>query len=299
MFALEPGKALVQTVDFFTPIVDDPFTFGQIAAANALSDVYAMGGRPLTALAIACFPQPGPGTIGPDVMRDVFRGGLDKLTEAKVALLGGHTVQDPEIKFGYAVTGLVDPERVWTNAGARAGDIVLLTKPIGTGVATTAVKKGTAPAALVAEVTRSMATLNRAAAEALIAARAPVHACTDVTGFGLLGHTCEVAQASGVTIAIEADRVPRFGGVIDLVSTNRTGGMINNRRHFGASIAVGRTVADDLADLFYDPQTSGGLLIFVAGDAAEASLRALADAGAPACIVGHVKEASGSLIELG
>jgi selenide, water dikinase len=203
IYVWEDGPALVQTVDFFTPIVDDPYVYGQIAAANALSDVYAMGGRPLTALAIACFPRSG---LEPDTISQVFRGGFDKLTEASVALLGGHTVQDPEIKFGYAVTGAVDPRRAWSNSGGRAGDCILLTKPIGTGIATTALKNGRAPEALVAEVTQSMRTLNKAAAEALISSGVPVHSCTDVTGFGLIGHASEIATASGLTLQIEAHR---------------------------------------------------------------------------------------------
>lgn len=298
MYALAPDMALVQTVDFFTPIVDDPYQFGQIAAANALSDVYAMGGKPLTALAIACFPDPSPDAIGPDVIRAVFRGGLDKLAEAGVALLGGHTVQDEEIKFGYAVTGVVDPKRVWTNVGARPGDVIVLTKPIGTGVATTAVKKKSAPEALITEVTRSMQTLNKAAAEALINLGAPVSACTDITGFGLLGHASEVALASGVTIEIVAGDVPLFSGIREHVASNRTGGMAANRRHFGPSVAVPENVPQDLVDLFYDPQTSGGLLVFLAADVAQRAMAALAAAGVSAHVIGRVGERSGALISL-
>lgn len=298
VYALDNGTALVQTVDFFTPIVDDPYLFGAIAAANALSDVYAMGGKPLTALAVACFPKPGPDTIAPDVMRDVFRGGLDKLTEAGVALLGGHTVQDPEIKFGYAVTGVVDPARTWTNAGAQPGDVILLTKPIGTGVATTAVKNARAPEALVAEVTRSMQALNKAAAEVLIGMGAPVHACTDVTGFGLLGHAGEVAEASGVTLEIEAAAVTLFTGVLAHVATNRTGGMLANRSHFAAAIKVADGVSADLADLLYDPQTSGGLLVFLPAPAADAALRALTAAGVSAHAIGRVTGRGNDLIAL-
>lgn len=298
VFALAQNTALVQTVDFFTPIVDDPYQFGQIAAANALSDVYAMGGKPLTALAIACFPEPNPDTIGPEVIRAVFRGGLDKLAEAGVALLGGHTVQDAEIKFGYAVTGVVDPARVWSNAAARPGDLIVLTKPIGTGVATTAVKKKSAPEDLITEVTRSMQALNKAAAEALISLDARVSACTDVTGFGLLGHASEVALASGVTIEIVAGDVPLFSGIREHVAGNRTGGMAANRRHFGSSVAVPESIPPDLVDLFYDPQTSGGLLVFLAADVAQRAMTALAAAGVPAHIIGRVREKSGELISL-
>ena len=294
VYAWEGGPALVQTVDFFTPIVDDPYTYGQIAAANALSDVYAMGGRPLTALAIAGFPAKG---LDRQVIAAIFRGGYDKLAEAGVALLGGHTVQDPEIKFGYAVTGAVDPSRIWSNAGARAGDRIVLTKPIGTGVVATAVKNGRAPEALVARAVESMRALNKAAAEALAAVDG-VHACTDVTGFGLLGHASEVANASGVTLAIEAARVPLFDGVLPLVARNRTGGMVNNRGHFGALVGIGAGVGDELADLLYDPQTSGGLLAFIAADRAGEALRALREAGVAAAEIGVAVEPTGNWIEL-
>lgn len=293
---MESGTALVQTVDFFTPIVDDPHLFGQIAAANALSDVYAMGGTPLTALAIACFPTPGPETIGPQVMRSVFRGGLDKLAEAGVALLGGHTVQDAEIKFGYAITGVVDPTRMWANAGARPGDAILLTKPVGTGVATMAMKNGRAPEALVGEVIRSMQTLNKAAAQALLSIGAPVHACTDVTGFGLLGHASEAALASGVTVQITASRVPLFTDILGRVIDNRSGGMMSNRSHFGPSVSVAANLADNLVDLLYDPQTSGGLLVFLGADAVDAASRALTAAGVCAHVIGRVADRSERLI---
>ena len=191
MYAWEAGPALVQTVDFFTPIVDDPHVYGEIAAANALSDVYAMGGRPLTALAIAAFPKKG---LGADVIRQIFHGGFDKLREAGVALLGGHTVQDDEIKFGYAVTGAIDPARILKNAGAIPGDILILTKPIGTGIVGTAIKFERAPAATVEEAVTSMRTLNRRAADVLRTIDG-VHACTDITGFGLAGHATEMAIA--------------------------------------------------------------------------------------------------------
>jgi selenide,water dikinase len=284
----------VQTVDFFTPIVDDPYTYGQIAAANALSDVYAMGGRPLTALAIAGFPAKG---IGREVIAAIFRGGYDKLAEAGVALLGGHTVQDPEIKFGYAVTGAVDPRRIWSNAGAKPGDRIVLTKPIGTGVVATAVKNARAPAPLVAQAVESMRTLNKAAAEALAAADG-VHACTDVTGYGLLGHASEVANASGVTLVVDAAKVPMFDGVLPLVARNRAGGMANNRAHFGALVRIGAGVAEEVADLLYDPQTSGGLLAFVAADHADAALAALRAAGVPAAEIGTAVAPTGCWIEV-
>ena len=210
VYRWESGPALVQTVDFFTPIVDDPYIYGQIAAANAVSDIYAMGGRPLTALAIAAFPKEG---LEPGTIREIFRGGFDKLREAGVSLLGGHTVQDQEIKFGYAVTGSIDPARVLTNAGAKPGDVLFLTKPLGTGIVGTAIKFDRAEPALAEEAVLSMRMLNRAAAEALQSLPAgAIHACTDVTGFGLIGHATEMARASGVTIVIEAGKVPAFKG---------------------------------------------------------------------------------------
>jgi selenide,water dikinase len=294
VYAWEGGPALVQTVDFFTPIVDDPYVYGQIAAANALSDVYAMGGRPLTALAIAGFPKKG---VGKDVIGQVFRGGFDKLTEAGVALLGGHTVQDPEIKFGYAVTGAVDPKRIWTNAGAKPGDRVLLTKPIGTGVIATAAKFQRAPAAVLARAVEAMRTLNRAAAEAL-APLAGLHACTDVTGFGLLGHASEVATASGVTLVFQAARIPLFDGVQDLLARNRNAGMDSNRAHVGHAVQVGSAVPADVLDLLYDPQTSGGLLVFVAAAEAPAALAALAARGVAAVDIGEAVAPTGPWIEV-
>ena len=204
MYAWPGGPALVQTVDFFTPIVDDPYTYGQIAAANALSDVYAMGGQPRTALAIAGFPQSG---FDPAIITAVFTGGFDKLREAGVALLGGHTIRDNEVKFGYAVTGEVDPDRVLSNAGAKPGDVLFLTKAIGTGIIGTAIKAGRAPEAVMQAAVRSMTALNRAAADVMRALPAGhVHACTDITGFGLVGHATEMAAASGVTLHIQRGR---------------------------------------------------------------------------------------------
>src|SRR5438128_3131408 len=217
--------ALVQTVDFFTPIVDDPYMYGQIAAANAVSDIYAMGGRPLTALAIAGFPKEG---LEHSTIRAIFKGGFDKLREAGVSLLGGHTVQDQEIKFGYAVTGAIDPSRVLSNAGAKSGDVLFLTKPLGTGVVGTAIKFDRVPPALADEAVRSMRTLNRAAAEAMQTLPAgAVDACTDITGFGLIGHGCEMAAASGVSLRIEAGTLPLFSGVRDITRANRSGGMLS------------------------------------------------------------------------
>jgi selenide,water dikinase len=289
VYRWEGGPALVQTVDFFTPIVDDPYVYGQIAAANAVSDIYAMGGRPITALAIAGFPKDD---LDTDTIRAIFKGGFDKLHEAGVALLGGHTVQDREIKFGYAVTGAIDPARVLTNAGARVGDVLLLTKAIGTGVIGTAIKFERISPQDAAPAIRSMQTLNRAAADVLREAPAgAVHACTDITGFGLLGHATEMARASVVTIAIEAARVPLFDGVLAMALTNRSGGMQSNQEHFGGGIRFADGVDPALKALLFDPQTSGGLLITVAPTAAADIEAALSAVGVPVARVGLVEAA--------
>ena len=287
MYRISEDRALVQTVDFFTPIVDDPFLYGQIAAANALSDVYAMGGRPLTALAIAAFPK----DAERDILRSIFAGGLEKLREAEVVLLGGHTVQDAEIKFGYAVTGEVNPTRVLTNAGARPGDAILLTKALGTGVISTALKFGRAPQAAIDAATQSMVTLNRAAARVLeTLPGGVVHACTDITGFGLIGHASEMAAASHCSIEIEAGRVPLLESARELAPGNSPGGARTNREHFGGGVAIGAGVDATVADLLYDPQTSGGLLIAVAAANSESLLSSLASAGVLSARIGCVSD---------
>ena len=286
VYRWEGGPALVQTVDFFTPIVDDPYTYGQIAAANAVSDVYAMGGRPVTALAIAAFPQDG---LETSVIREIFRGGFDKLREAGVSLLGGHTVRDPEIKFGYAVTGAIDPARMLTNAGARSGDVLFLTKRLGTGIVGTAIKFNRAAPALIEEAVLSMRTLNRAAANALqTLPPGAVHACTDVTGFGLAGHGTEIAKASGVTLTIDAGRLPTFSGVLAIGAENRSGGLASNEAHFAAGVSVDPGVDPSLSLIFYDPQTSGGLLVTVDQGSADGLAGAFASAGVEAWRIGMV-----------
>jgi selenide,water dikinase len=289
VYKWEAGPSLVQTVDFFTPIVDDPYTYGQIAAANAVSDIYAMGGRPLTALAIAAFPKDGlePGTIAA-----IFRGGIDKLREAGVALLGGHTVQDQEIKFGYAVTGAVDPARMTTNAGAKTGDTLFLTKSLGTGIVSTAIKFERADPRVMAASIESMRTLNRAAAEALqTLPPGAVRACTDVTGFSLMGHASEMAVASGVTLVIDASRVPILPGVLTIAEANRSAGMASNRGHFGHGVRLDAVVGPDLECVLYDPQTSGGLLVAVAPWEADRAAAAWVGAGVPAVNIGSVVDA--------
>jgi selenide,water dikinase len=295
VYAWEGGPALVQTVDFFTPIVDDPYVYGQIAAANSLSDVYAMGGRPVTALAIAAFPQDG---LHTDDIAQIFRGGFDKLREAGVALLGGHTVQDREIKFGYAVTGAVDPQRILTNASAKPGDRLILTKPLGTGIVGTAIKFGRAPADLIERAIAQMRTLNKAAAEAFAGVDG-VHACTDITGFGLAGHASEMAAASNVTIDIDVKALPIIAGVLEIASENRSGGLATNKDHYSRGIEFRAGVPEELRDLVFDPQTSGGLLISTEPGDAEQVMRNLSDAGIQAVFVGAVRPRTSHLLVFG
>ena len=294
VYRWDDKSALVQTVDFITPIIDDPLLYGQIAAANALSDVYAMGGQPLTALAIAGFPKEG---LDSEVRKAIFKGGLTKLREANVALLGGHTVQDPEIKFGYSITGSIDVDRVLTNTNAQPGDNLLLTKPIGTGIVATAIKYGRAPESVIASTTALMTTLNRLAAETLRAySTTAVHACTDVTGFGLIGHASEMAAASNVTIHIDSTAVPLIEGVRGLVERNRTAGGSANQDHFGSRVNAG--IDDDLRALLYDPQTSGGLLVAVNHDRSTEVTQRLKGAGVSATKIGEVASQSDMLVSI-
>ncbi len=252
VYKLSPECALVQTVDFFTPIVDDAYTFGAIAAANALSDVYAMGGKPISALSILAWPASGDS----DELAEILRGGAEKLHEADCALLGGHSVKDDEVKFGYAVTGLIHPDRIKTNAGARPGDALVFTKRLGTGVIATALKQGTSKESDVEAAVHSMLKLNREACEAMLAF--DVHGCTDVSGFGLIGHTREMALASKVTIEIDPLAVRFLPGALDYARQGAIPGGLKNNREFAASCVEGNSEFDDL---LYDPQTSGGLLI--------------------------------------
>ncbi len=256
VYKLTPECALVQTVDFFTPIVDDPYTFGAIAAANALSDVYAMGGRPLSALSIVAYPAKG----DVDELEAILKGGAEKMREADCVILGGHSISDEELKFGYAVTGVVHPERVMTNAGALAGDVLMFTKRIGTGVISTALKRGIVRDEDLEASIASMLTLNRCAAEAMAGAGA--HACTDVTGFGLIGHAREMALASGVSFEIEVARVRLLPGAVDYARQNAVpGGLKNNREFFDCAVQKQAGLPAEIETLLYDPQTSGGLLI--------------------------------------
>jgi selenide,water dikinase len=257
VYLLNDEVALVQTVDFFTPIVDDPFTFGQIAVANALSDVYAMGGTPLTALNLAAFPIQ---TLSPSILKEILRGGLSKMGEAGVALVGGHTVEDPEIKYGLAVTGIVHPNKIVTNARAKPGDQLVLTKPLGTGIISTALKGGMASEDAVQKIVESMRALNRKASEWMQTFGA--HACTDITGFGFIGHALEMVLASQVGMVIQSKDIPIFPEALEYARLGLIpGGAHSNRQFFSCRVDVGPNVPALLVDLLYDPQTSGGLFI--------------------------------------
>jgi selenide,water dikinase len=286
IYRITPDLALVQTVDFFTPLVDDPFTFGQIAATNALSDVYAMGGRPVSALALVCFPQSG--DLG--ILEQIMRGGLAKMTEAECTVVGGHSVRDDEMKFGYAVTGIIDPANVRTNARAQVGDELILTKPIGTGVITTALKQDKAESVWVDAAIKYMTTLNNVAA-AIAGECEAVHAMTDITGFGLMGHGREMAIGSSVTLEIDTAAVPLIAGAVEAIHRGAIpGGLISNREFAECVVedAPGSRVDEDLRKLMYDPQTSGGLLISVAKEDAARLVSELGNAGLPAARIGRV-----------
>ena len=285
VYKISATQALVQTVDFFTPIVDDPYTFGQIAATNSLSDVYAMGGRPLSALAIVCFPDKG----DLDVLQQILAGGLSKMMEAGCAVIGGHSVRDPEIKFGYSVTGMIDPQKVWANANAQILDALILTKGLGTGVISTAIKRGEAKQEWIDAATQSMTTLNSRAAEVAASGKFTVHAATDITGFGLIGHVREMAAGSGVSVRINSANVPLLAGAMDCVRAGFIPGGLNNNRDFAEClVSYGESVPADIRTILFDPQTAGGLLLSVARSNAAALLTALTDAGVPAVEIGEV-----------
>jgi len=285
VYRISAEQALVQTVDFFTPIVDDPYTFGQIAATNSLSDVYAMGGKPLTALAIVCFPEKEDIAI----LEQILAGGLSKMIEANCTVIGGHSVRDPEIKFGYAVTGSIHPERVLANANAQILDALVLTKPLGTGVISTAIKKGEAEPAWIESATRAMTTLNRAAADLAGSGRFRVHAATDITGFGLIGHAREMALGSAVSIHIYSDRVPLLEGALECVRAGCIPGGLKANREF-AECVVGYEpgVAEDVRTILFDPQTAGGLLLSVAREDVAPMLGALQACDIAAAEIGEV-----------
>ena len=308
VYQIAPDTALVQTADFFTPIVDDPYTFGQIAASNALSDVYAMGGQPLTSLALVCFPEKGDLAI----LERILAGGLSKMMEAHCTVIGGHSIRDDETKFGYSVTGVIDPAKVLANKGAQPGDRLLFTKSLGTGVISTAIKKGTAKQAWIDAAVASMTMLNKSAAEVItghIGQRPatndqrpspngqrpttndgfPVHALTDITGFGLIGHAREMALASNVSLAFYASKIPLLEGALECVRAGYIpGGLKANREFAECLVGYEAAIPDDLKTLLFDPQTAGGLLISVADEDANELTRALNAAGVPAVEIGEV-----------
>jgi selenide, water dikinase len=302
VYQIGPETALVQTVDFFTPIVDDPYTFGQIAATNALSDVYAMGGRPLTSLAMVCFPEKG----DLEILERILAGGLSKMIEAGCTVIGGHSIRDDETKFGYSVTGLIDPSRVLTNSGAKPGDRLLLTKALGTGVISTAIKKGVAKQAWIDAAVASMTALNKAAAEVTTddvgtgvspvraerssaEKRFHVHAMTDITGFGLIGHARELALASNVALRVFASRIPLLEGALDCVRAGYIpGGLKANREFAECVVEYEGGPSEEVKTMLFDPQTAGGLLISVGADYATDLTRALNAAGVSASEIGEV-----------
>ena len=303
VYLLTPETALVQTVDFFTPIVDDPYIFGQIAATNSLSDVYAMGGKPLTALALVCFPDKADTAI----LEQILAGGLSKMIEAGCTVVGGHSIRDEETKFGYSVTGVVHPKRVLANQGAQVGDRLLFTKALGTGVISTAIKKGVAKQEWIDGAVKSMTTLNKAAAEVINSSRPsaishqlkPVHALTDITGFGLIGHAREMALASNVGLSINSASIPILDGALDCIRSGHIpGGLKANREFAECMVNYTDNVPEEIRTLLFDPQTAGGLLISVAGSDATALNEELQKAGVPAIEIGEVVAATKPLISV-
>jgi len=285
VYKLTDELAIIQTVDFFTPIVDDPYMFGQIAAANSLSDVYTMGGKPITAMNIVCFPID---SMDISVLKDILRGGIDKMAEAGVVLLGGHSVDDTELKYGLSVTGTVHPEKLVSNSGARTGDRLILTKPLGTGIINTAVKAGVADEKTVARVTESMAMLNAKASELM--QETGVHACTDITGFGLIGHSLQLARNSKIGININTAALPVFPRATEFANRGLCpGGLSKNRDFYSPSLTINGDVSASTMDILFDPQTSGGLLIALAPEKAEPLQEKLRQAGVEeAVIIGEI-----------
>jgi|SRR6185436_13437031 selenide, water dikinase len=316
VYQIGPGTALVQTVDFFTPMVDDPYTFGQIAATNALSDIYAMGGRPITALAHVCFPAKGDNAV----LEQILAGGLSKMMEAGCTVIGGHSVRDEETKFGYSVTGLIDPSRILANAGAQPGDRLLFTKSLGTGVISTAIKKGAAKQEWIDGAVRSMTTLNKTAAEVVVghqkrsssllpdhpsalpqssAANSGVHSMTDVTGFGLVAHAREMALASQVSLRISVGKLPLLEGALECVRAGHIpGGLTANREFAECVVGYDEGVTEEIKAVLFDPQTAGGLLISVAAHEAAELSAALKNAGVPAVEIGEVVAQTKPLIQI-
>jgi len=295
VFRLRPDLAIVNTVDFFTPIVDDPYTFGQVAAANALSDIYAMGAEPKTALNIVAFPK---GKMAIEVLGQILQGGAERVREAGAVVIGGHSIIDEELKYGMAVTGVVHPDRVIRNVGVKSGDALVLTKPLGTGIITTALKRRKASRDSVRATIASMIALNQVASSVM--RQFPVHACSDVTGYGLLGHAQEMAGGSGVTIVLEAARLPLLPGARRLAEQGSlTGGCKRNRDYLKDKIAVDRSVRAGLVEIALDPQTSGGLLIALPRDRAAAMVTTLRAKGiGAAAIVGYATDRQDVAVKL-
>jgi selenide, water dikinase len=278
VFRLRPDLAIVNTVDFFTPIVDDPYTFGQISAANSLSDVYAMGGEPKTCLNLVCFPK---GKMDIKILGEILKGGADKVRESGAVIIGGHSIIDEEIKYGMAVTGVIHPDKIYRNVGVQEGDVLILTKPLGTGIITTALKKGKASQESVDEAVRSMTTLNATASRVM--RNYAVHACSDVTGFGILGHGLGMASGSGVTLVIESAKLPLLDAAPRLAEKGYiTGGCKRNREFLQEKISIEKSIREGLIEVALDPQTSGGLLIAVAKRQASQLIEELKGAGVDA-----------------
>jgi selenide, water dikinase len=295
VYLIAPEQALVQTVDFFTPIVDDPYTFGQIAATNALSDVYAMGGKPLTSLALVCFPE----KADLEILERILAGGLSKMIEAGCTVIGGHSIRDEETKFGYAVTGVVHPKKILANGGAKPGDALVFTKALGTGVISTAIKKGKAQPAWIDAAIQSMTTLNKPTAELIAKREYRVHAMTDVTGFGLIGHARELALASNVALRLFSKDIAILPGALECIRAGHVpGGLKANREFAECVVGYEAPISDDLKTLLFDPQTAGGLLISIAEDDREEFVRELQDAGILATYVGNVTEFQKPLIRI-
>lgn len=285
VYLIDPDRALVQTVDFFTPIVDDPYTFGQIAATNSLSDIYAMGGKPLTSLALVCFPE----KLDLEILERILAGGLSKMIEAGCTVIGGHSIRDEETKFGYSVTGLIHPKNVLANHGAKPGDVLFFTKALGTGVISTAIKRGKADPAWIDAAVHSMTTLNKRAAEVIAEQEILVNAMTDITGFGLIGHAREMALASGVSIALHAGAIPVIAGALECIRAgNIPAGLKNNRDFAECLVHYDPGVADDFKALLFDPQTAGGLLISVSGGDTIRFADSMAAAGIGTARIGEV-----------
>lgn len=295
VFLLQEGLALVQTTDFFTPIIDDPYLYGQIAAANSLSDIYAMGGSPLTALSIVCYPENG----DLDALERILVGGLEKMMEANCTVVGGHMVRDAEVKFGYAVTGTIDPNRIWANAGARPGDKLLLTKPLGTGVIATAIRAGQAKAEWIESAAAAMSRLNRDAAAALAILGDAIHSVTDITGFGFLGHAWEMATASRVSLRIASREVEPLMGALECARQGfLAGGLKKNREFVGGCAGFAAGIPQELQQLLFDPQTSGGLFVALQPESEAQACTLLEKANCSAMRVGEAVPMTSPLIEI-